>query len=155
MNQLETQKTFTLLAGLSILPLLFALGLALYQAFDVAAYTGTHFSFARINSYIYAHSYGALLLVFFAGIQIGQALQHANRWLLIFNFMLLGLAWLSYHSFADQAGLLLLLSCWLAGLLVDFITVKQTHMPSWYKQLIFRLKLFVSIILLLMVIINR
>ena len=155
MNQLESPKTFTLLAVLSILPLLFALGLALYQAFDLAAYTGISFNFARINSYIYAHSYGALLLVFFAGIQIGQALQNANRWLLIFNFMLLGLAWLSYHSFADQAGMLLLLSCWLAGLLVEFRVLRPDNNPIDCDKIKLKLNALVVVLLVLIILINR
>jgi hypothetical protein len=154
MNQLKPHKTFTLLAVLSLLPLVFALGLALYQAFDVAAYTGISFSFARINSYIYAHSYGALLLVFFAGIQIGQALQNANRWLLIFNFMLLGLAWLSFHSFADAQGVILLLSCWLAALLIDFKAKQNAIIPAWYGRLKIKINVVVIVLLLILIMIN-
>ena len=155
MNQMATNKTFSTLAFLSILPLFFALCLALYAAFDGAAYTGYRFSFARINAYIYAHSYGALLLVLFAGIQIGQSIQSHQRWYVIFNFVLMWLAWLSFHSFADAQGIMLLTCAWLAASLIDYQAFKQGIIEADYIGLKLKLDAIVMILLLLLLQINR
>ncbi len=152
---MPSNKTFTILAYFSILPLFFALFLALYTALDGPAISGYFINFARINSYIYAHSYGALLLALFAGIQIGQNLHSVNKGYWLFNFILLWLAWLSYQSFADAQGIILLLCCWLAALIIDFHAHNQNAIPNWYGNLKIRLNTIVIILLLSLVLINH
>ena len=129
MHSEEPNNIFTQLAYLSLLPLFLAVCISLYHALNLAQYTGYVFSFARINSYIYSHSYGALLLVFFSGIQTGQNLQTKNHCLGLFNFILLWLAWFSYHSFADLKGMLLLMGCWLAAFIIDLKTKQECPIP--------------------------
>ncbi len=147
-------KTLKILAYISMLPLIFALFLALYVALEGPAISGYFINFARINSYIYAHSYGALLLALFAGIQIGQNLQAQHHWYVIFNFCILGLAWLSYQSFADALGVTLLLCCWLAALIIDVNAQNQHSFPQWYGNLKIKLNIWVIILLILLVLIN-
>lgn len=148
-------QTLKVLAYLSTLPLWMALGLALYVAFDGPSNSGYFINFARINAYIYSHSYAALLLCVYAGIQIGMTIQQPSRFYVVFNFCLLFLAWYSYHSFADAQGVGLLLSCWFAALLSDFYTKLQTNIEAWYISLKIRIDLIVIILLSLILLTNR
>ena len=150
---MQANKTFTVLAYFSILPLFLALLLAIYYAVDGAAYTGYSINFARLNAYIYAHSYGALLLALFAGIQIGQHLQ--SYWHVTFNFTVLGMAWFSFHSFADAGGMMFLLCCWIAAAIIDITTQQQNTMPKWYGKLKFKLNITIIILISLIIAINR
>ncbi|TDR19359.1 hypothetical protein [Marinicella litoralis] len=97
-----------------LLPLLFSLWLACYQWLNWSQYTGLSLSYARLNSYIYAHSYGALLLVLFVGIRIGQTTSYAQqKYRLALHLSLAMCAWLSLASFADLAGMTFLSFCWM------------------------------------------
>ncbi len=149
---MKSNKTLKILAYISMLPLIFSLFLALYVALDGPVISSYFMSFARINSYIYAHSYGALLLALLAGIQIGQSLQAYDSKYLIFNFSLLGFVWLSYQSFADALGVTLLLCCWIAALIID--VNNQKNLPTWYGNLKIKLNTLVILILLILVLVN-
>ncbi len=155
MQQKTANKGIIFLAYLSITPLFFALFLALYAALDGPAISGYFINFARINAYIYSHSYAALLLCVFAGIQIGMTAQLPNRWYVLFNFCLLFLAWYSYHSFADAQGLMLLICCWLAAFFIDISAQQNNLIHSWYAQLKLKINLITIILLSLIVFLNK
>lgn len=155
MAQTTHIKTFAYLAYLSLMPLIFALALAIYHAINIDSITDYTLAFAGINSYIFSHSYGALLLVFYAGIQIGMSLQIQSRWYAIFNFLLLWLAWISYQSFADARGMLLLLCCWTAAFLVDLRIKQSTSLPNGYGAFKLKINLIVLLSLSLILTINN
>ncbi len=147
--------TITVLAYLSTLPLWMALGLALYVVFDGPSNSGYFINFARINAYIYSHSYAALLLCLYAGIQIGMTLQQPSRFYALFNFILLLMSWYSYHSFADAQGVGLLLSCWFAAMMVDYYAKLQANIDQWYVSLKFKINFIVILLLTLLLLINK
>jgi len=152
---MQPNNFFIKLTYISLLPLFFALLLSIYQVFNLSEYTGYIFSFARINSYIYAHSYGALLLVLLRGIQIGQNIQGQNRLFIIFNFIILLLAWVSYQSFADSMGMLLLMSCWLAALIIDLKANQHHDRRHWYGKFKIKINILALTMLFLLTLINN
>jgi hypothetical protein len=140
---------------ISLAPLTYALLLATAQATGWQhVFTHEH-HFARINSYIYAHSYGVILLSLMTGIQLGQLLNDVSYpKLTSCYFLIIGAVWFSLKSFADQTGLMMLLSCWLAGFFIDLIARQHDLMPVWYAKLIGKIHLTVVTILLLITLIN-
>lgn len=155
MQAIKPNKTIYFLAILSLLPLLFSLSLALYFYFDWGQITDVFLPWARLNSYIYSHSYAALLLVMFAGIQMGQALNPPYKnWTLLFHFGLLILTWLSFKSFADYQGMLLLTICWAASCLFDMHSLKQNNSEYGIIKLKINLKLTIIVMLVLLITIN-
>lgn len=149
-------KLIKVFAYLGLLPLVLAVILALYQKLNWSVYTGIEMSFARINSYIYAHSYGALLLTLFAGIQIGTIMsRETHAWYVVFNFALLGFGWISYQSFADAQGLALLLCCWLAAMIIDINAKQHAIVPVWYGHLKLKINAGVTTLLFILLMINR
>lgn len=151
----DTARWLRVLAWLSIVPLWLAVLLAMHKQLGWAAYTGLTLSFAHINAYIYAHSYGAMLLCLFAGMQIGWLLQKAPTLaLLVFYFLLMAVAWLSHQSYADFLGLGLLTVCWLTTSLVDWQVAKSQNQPSWLWRLKWQVNAMVIATLLVIMILN-
>ncbi len=155
MNMMQRSKTFTTLASISLLPLIFALLLALYHHFNWASYTGIEMGFALINAYIYAHSYAAILLALFAGMQIGLVLSNEQQpGYILFNFTLMGMAWLSYQSYADFKGIAFLMFCWLVALALDWHAWQTKTVPGWFAQLKLKLGIAVLVILGTLLLVN-
>ncbi len=151
----QPSKTFKALAYMSLVPLLLTLLLALYHHLDWASFTGVKLSFAHINAYIYTHSYAALLLALFAGIQIGAVLnQKHHSGYVAFNFLIIVVAWLSYQSYADFLGISLLLFCWLTALALDWHAHNQNILPPWYTRLKLKLNLTVMLLLAALLAVN-
>lgn len=140
---------------ISLAPLTYALLLATAQATGWQhVFTHEH-HFARINSYIYAHSYGVILLSLMTGIQLGQLLNDVRYpKLTICYFLVIGVAWFSLKSFADQTGLLMLACCWLGAFFIDLIARQHDLMPKWYARMVGKIHLTVIGTLLLIVFIN-
>lgn len=121
MNQKRSSKPIHhQLLYLSLLPFIYALALSLANWLGWQELFPHEHHFIRLNSYIYAHSYGALLLGFVSGIKIGMAFEQprSNTYVLL-NWLLLVFAWFSHQSFADLTGILILLSGWLAAIIID------------------------------------
>jgi|GEM_PF-2165372 len=116
---MEPKNTLKILSYISTLPLFGALLIALNGRFWAWGLAGEMLGFARLNAYIYAHAYGALLLCLIAGVQLAEQirLEKSSVWLVVY-FSLLPLSWLSLVSFADFQGVLLLWCCWLCLLLL-------------------------------------
>lgn len=132
MNQ---QKTIQALMVLSLTPLFFALYLALHHYFDWNIMAGNNKHFAWLNSYIYTHYTAAFILALMSGLQLGTALNKANiQWPILLNIALLGLVWVSYHSFGDVQGVLLVFLCWLAATILDYNAIKNDLYPAWLAR---------------------
>ena len=141
---------------ISLTPLLYALLLALAQAAGWHQLITHEHHFARINSYIYAHSYGTILLSLMCGIQLGQLMNQAgSAWLTVSQFILVGVSWFSFKSFADQTGMLLLVCCWLAALFIDLIARQHDWLPDWYIRMKIKITGAVITMLLLITWINQ
>ncbi len=139
-----------------LLPLLYSLFLACYQAFDGSSITGYSVPFARINSYIYAHSYGALLIMLFVGIKIGLLMSNKQATSVIgFHLVIAMVTWASFKSFADLNGLLLLISCWIGLALIRFYISGQTKTKSHTQQHLLYISIITAAILLMISIINE
>ena len=150
-----TIRLLRVLAYLSTLPLCLAVLLAMHKQLGWAAYTGLPLSFAHINAYIYAHSYGAMLLCLFAGIQLGWLLPRAPAAaLLVFYFLLPVVAWLSQQSFADWLGLGLLTVCWITSSLLDWQVAKSLSQPPWLWRLKWHINVWVIAMLLIIMLLN-
>jgi hypothetical protein len=155
-HQKTNHSLLTWLMMISLTPLLYALLLAVAQAAGWHQLITHEQHFARINSYIYAHSYGTILLSLMCGIQMGQLMNQAgSAWLTVSQFILVGVSWLSFKSFADQTGMLLLASCWLAALFIDLIARQHDWLPEWYTRVKIKTTGLVIIILLMIISINQ
>ena len=149
---MQVHKTLVFGAYLSLLPLVLAVLLALINFFEWPLLTGKTLAFARINSYIYAHSYGVLLICSYSGLQIGMVMEKPQvHFYLWFNFAVILLSWLSFHSFAEMKGLMLLLSCQSAVTVVDHLASKNSLIHPWFAS--HKLKINMAFISLLTVLI--
>ena len=90
------------LTYLGFLPFLLALLMAAYGQFGLAELVGHELRFARFKSYTVAHTYGAVIVAFLAGIQWGVSLQQppGKQYFIISNVLAL-MAWLSLFMFAS------------------------------------------------------
>ena len=117
---MEPKNTLKILTYISTLPLLGAMLIALNGRFLAWGLTGEMLGFARLNAYIYAHSYGALLLCLITGMHLTELIRHqaSSIWIVAY-FSLLLLSWFSFKSFADFEGILMLACCWVGLLLMS------------------------------------
>ena len=149
-------NTFKALALISLLPFAFALFLAAYAWFDLANYTGIHWPFARINSYIYAHSFGVILLVLLTGIQMGIIITQSNqRFYLLLSFVLILVAWFSFKTYADFTGIIIMMICYGASWLSDSMIKPLAVIPQWYSALKNRLYVVILLLLAMLCAINQ
>lgn len=151
---MSTQKTINVIMLLCLTPLLFALFLAIYFWFNLPDLSDVTIKFARLNSYIYAHSYGAILLVAFCGVSIGLLAGKSQQGLLIaLSFLLILTTWLSFKSFGDWQGMTLLIFCWALNLII-FRHFNRTESANELYQNISKLHSAVIAILILITVIN-
>ena len=152
---MNTEKAFKLILLLSVLPLFFALFLSVYFWLNLADLTHASFKLARLNSYIYAHSYGALLLAVFCGINIGHSIDTTRQGLFILlNFVLILMAWLGYKSFGDWQGMTLLIFCWILSLSIFRYFNRAEIATNGLYQSVSKLHIAAIVILTLITIIN-
>ncbi|WP_223789299.1 hypothetical protein [Marinicella meishanensis] len=145
----EHARPLSWLAYLSTLPLLLAVLLAMHKHWDWSGFTGMPMSFAHINAYIYAHSYGAMLLCLSVGIQIGWLLHRSpTAGLILAYFSLLPVAWFSQQSYADLLGVGLLTCCWLVASLLDWQVARTEAQAAWLWRLKWRINTLVVAMLL-------
>ena len=153
---MQTHKTLVFWAYLSLLPLVLVLLLALINFFEWSLLTGKTLAFARINSYIYAHSYGVILICSYSGLQIGMILEKPQvHFYLWFNFAVILLSWLSFHSFADLKGLMLLLCCQLAVTMVDHLANNNHLIHPSFASLKLRINMALISLLTVLILINQ
>lgn len=153
---MSTEKTIKTLLIFSVLPLVFALFLAIYFSLNLENIAAISFKFSRLNSYIYAHSYGAILLSTCCGIGLGQVIDSSDAgWTALLYFVLMVAVWLSFKSFADWQGMCFLIFCWLIYATIFFQSSKQIKSPNWLAQSCFRLQISVILLLSLITLINR
>ncbi len=138
-----------------LLPLLYSLFLACYQAFDGSSITGYSVPFARINSYIYAHSYGALLIMLFVGIKIGSLLSNKQATSMIGFYLVVAMVtWASFKSFADMQGIALMMLCFLITWLYEIKFENKTSTTKHFDHFNKTIKPIVTVLLLLHLLIN-
>ena len=84
---MEPKNTLKILSYISTLPLFGALLIALNGRFWAWGLAGEMLGFARLNAYIYAHAYGALLLCLIAGVQLAEQirLEKSSVWLILYT----------------------------------------------------------------------
>ena len=149
-------KINTLLLYACLLPLLYALLLACYQAFDWSTLTGYPIPFSRINSYIYAHSYGALLLVLLVGIQIGQSLHNKPPNAEIILYLSVALStWISMRSFADMQGVLMLMLGYSTLWFFQLVTTSKPTSTEAFARFRIIISPIILLLLLALILINN
>ena len=145
-----------LLTYLGAVPFLLALAIACYGYFDLSELTGKEIRFTRFKSYMMAHTYGAVIVAFLAGIQWGVSLnQPSNKQYFIISNVLALMAWFSLFSFASFAGIATLVAAFMLALWVDRHAHQAGLIPNWFWQLRLRISALVILTLLLMLFINR
>ena len=145
-----------LLTYLGATPFLLALAMASYGYFDLSEMTGKEIRFTRFKSYMMAHTYGAVIVAFLAGIQWGVSLnQPSNKQYFIISNVLALMAWVSLFSFASFAGVVTLVAAFTLALWVDRHAHRAGLIPDWFWQLRLRISALVILTLLLLLFINR
>ncbi len=144
-----------LLTTLGLLPFVYALLLALYQVLGLGQLTGFAYVFARIDSYIYAHSFGVVFFALLAGLQLGLAINRSlSKMYLFSNLVLFSLAWASFLSYANQYGLMVLTLAYVVDLMVAYVAHKEQQIPRWFWLFRLRMNVLITLILLLIILIN-
>ncbi len=145
-----------LLTYLGTIPFLFALAIACYGYFDLKESFGAEIRFTRFKSYMVAHTYGAVIVAFLAGIQWGVSMnQPSNRQYFIISNVLALMAWISLFAFASFNGIVVILLAFVFALLVDRHAYQAGIISAWFWQLRVRISAVVMLSLLLLLIINR
>ena len=153
---MNTEKATKIIFFLSVLPLIFALFLSLYFSFNLADLTTITYKFSRINSYIYAHSYGAILLTMFCGLCLGRLInEEVSGWILLIYFILVMAAWLSYQSFADWIGMSFLIFCWIVHAFLFIKARNLIGLPGWFNQGYIKVQIIIILLLSLITLINQ
>ena len=109
-----------LLTYLGVIPFVLALVIACYGYFGLQEIFGKEVRFTRFKSYLVAHTYGAVIVAFLAGIQWGVSMNQPNdrQYFIISNVLAL-MAWLSLFAFASFAGVASLIVAFILALMVD------------------------------------
>lgn len=151
-----TKKQFSnLLTGLGLLPFVYSLLLALYPVLGFSQVTGFPYVFARIDAYIYAHSFGVVFFALLAGLQLGLAIdRHPSKVYLFSHAVVFILAWGSFLSYANQYGLMVLMLAYVADLMVAYVAHKEQQIPHWFWLFRRRMNVLITLILLLITLIN-
>ncbi len=154
-EKITKKQASKILILLGFLPFLYTLLLALYNALDAAELTGFSYAFARIDSYIYAHSFGVVFFSLLTGIQLGLAIErNLSRSYFIGNVLVFTLAWASFLSYANKYGLLALAIAYVADLMLAYIAQKEQQIPHWYGSFRFKINGLIIVALLSLVLIN-
>jgi hypothetical protein len=145
-----------LLTYLGAIPFILALAIACYGYFDLSELTGKEIRFTRFKSYMMAHTYGAVIVAFLAGIQWGVSLnQPTDKQYFIISNVLALMAWISLFSFASFSGVATILAAFLLALIIDKHAHQNGLIPTWFWLLRIRISIIVISSLLLMLFINR
>ncbi|MCX7553834.1 hypothetical protein OS175_08085 [Marinicella sp. S1101] len=132
---MNKQKILSALMLISLIPMLIGLFFALHHQFDWGLLAANRKHFAWLSGYIYIHYTAAFMLALMTGIQIGKDLNsERNAWFMLLNLLLLILLWLSYRSFGDFNGVLLVFVCWLAATVIDYHAKQNDLYPSWLAR---------------------
>ncbi|WP_223789289.1 DUF3429 domain-containing protein [Marinicella meishanensis] len=153
---MNTVRKPTWLTYLGALPFLYALAVAAYGFFDLNAVLGTELRFARFKSYMVAHTYGAVIVAFLAGIQWGVSLnQPTDQQYFIISNVLALMAWFSLFAFASLMGMLLITVAFLLALWVDRHAHQQGMIPTWFWRLRLRITVLVVTTLVGLMLLNQ
>lgn len=153
MNKFNSAKILTYLGAI---PFLIALVIACFSHFNLQDVFGTEIRFARFKSYMMAHTYGAVIVAFLAGIQWGVSLnQDTNRQYFIISNVLALMAWFSLFAFASFAGVLTILVAFILALVIDRHAYRADVIPEWFWHLRVKVTSLVVLCLALLLIINR
>ncbi len=153
---MQPRRLAHILTYLGSLPLILAVLLAAYGSFNLGDVFGYQLKFSRFKSYALAHSYGAVIVAFLAGIQWGISLPNeANKQYFISSNVLALSAWFSLFLFAQWAGLLWLLLNFVWAFVIDHHAHRSQMIPTWFWQLRQRISLLVVILLMVLLLINR
>jgi len=146
----------TWLTYLGAIPFVYALAVAAYGFFDLNAVLGTELRFARFKSYMVAHTYGAIIVAFLAGIQWGVSLpQPKDQQYFIISIILALLAWFSLFAFASLKGLAMITGAFILALMVDRHAHRLNLIPTWFWRLRMRISVVVISTLLGLMLLNR
>ena len=145
-----------LLTYLGTIPFIFALAIACYGYYDLKEIFGAEIQFTRFKSYMVAHTYGAVIVAFLAGIQWGVSLnQPTDKQYFIISNVLALMAWISLFAFASFNGIVIILLAFIFALVVDRHAYRAALIPEWFWQLRVRISAVVILCLLLLLFINR
>lgn len=146
----------TWLTYLGAIPFLYALALAAYGAMGLNEVFGTELRFVRFKSYMIAHTYGAVIVGFLAGIQWGVSIhQPTDQQYFIASNVLALLAWFSLFAFASLLGLSIITAAFLLALWVDRHAHHQGMIPTWFWHLRLRITTLVVASLIGLLLINQ
>ncbi len=130
------QRKATVLTYLGAIPFVFALLVALYDHFNLAESLGYEIKFARFKSYLIAHTYGAVIIGFLAGIQWGVSLnQESHKGYFIVSNLLALLAWFSLFALASFNGVMMIAVAVILAWLIDRQVYRAGLIPEWFWQL--------------------
>ncbi|WP_162846850.1 DUF3429 domain-containing protein [Marinicella litoralis] len=146
-------KTLTYLGAI---PFILALLIASYGYFNLDSLLGHEVRFTRFKSYFLAHTYGAVIVAFLAGIQWGSCLNQTNENNhFIISTVLALMAWSSLFAFASFIGVLTILITLVLALLVDRHAFRKGLIPAWFWLLRIRISLMIILTLSLLLMINK
>ena len=144
------------LTYLGLVPFVIALLIACYDRFNWAQYFAYEINYAWFKSNGLAHSYGAIIAAFLAGIQWGFSLnQTTDKQYFIASNVLALLAWLSLFAFASATGISTLMACFVLALIIDRHAFKAAAIPAWFWQLRKNVSAAVIVCLLATMLLNR
>ncbi len=153
MNQINKVKTLTFLGTI---PFLIALLIACYDHFNLVETFGFEVKFARFKSYMLAHTYGAVIVGFLAGIQWGVALnQIQHKGYFILSNLLTLLAWFSLFTFASFNGVMMVAVAIILAWVIDKNAYRSGLIPEWFWLLRTNISTLVLVILFLLLYFNR
>lgn len=146
-------KTLTFLGAI---PFVCALIIAVYDHYNLMQTFGYELKFGRFKSYLIAHSYGAVIVGFLAGIQWGLALnQDKHPGYLISSNLLALLAWLSLFALASFKGVMMIAMAIIFAWLIDRNAYRAGLIPEWFWQLRTHISTLVLATLFLLLYFNR
>lgn len=149
-------KKAKILTYLGAIPFLIALIIALYDQFDLASTFNYEIKFARFKSYLIAHTYGAVIVGFLAGIQWGISInQESHKSYFIISNALALLAWFSLFSIASFFGVGLITLSILLAWLIDRHIYRAGMIPEWFWHLRTKISILVLLMLCVLLLTNK
>lgn len=139
---MTAQQHIKAITFLGAVPFLFALILATEHRWSWLQTFGFEPQYVRFKAMALAHSYGALIATFLAGIHWGLSLRSETQRYISSSVLML-LAWVSLFRLSSNFGLLLLMGCFVMAWWLDGQGYRQQVIPKWYWQLRSRISLLV------------
>lgn len=150
------QKKATILTFLGVIPFVFAVLIALYNHFNLAETFDYTIKFARFKSYLVAHTYGAVIISFLAGIQWGVSMSQDNhKGYFITSNVLALLAWFSLFTLATFNGLMVIAFGIITAWIIDRKMYRAGLIPEWFWLLRTNISTLVLLSLVVLLYINR